>query len=395
MADKKPMKEGGEAEHPLQEYRLVPVDEWEEGGQQEEIDLVEVAKYFWDHKFFVAKVVSVSIILGLLFVLLAPKNYLSQASLMPEFSEESISGNASNLLQQYGGLVGLDPGSYASNSNAIRVQLYPNIAESIPFQNQLLEEQVTSTEYDTTATLYTYFNDIYSLGPISWMLKYTIKLPFTLKDAFFPSDNKQIAPVGTSLDSAIVSISEERMEVIEGMRKRVVVQLDDETGVVTVSAEMPEPVMSAQIANRAIEILTQYLVEYRTEKAKIDLKFAEEQLAKAKERFNEAQLKLAEFRDSNMGSLTAKALTKEQTLQSEYDIAFNLYSSLAQQYEQAKLRLQEETPVFKSLQPVQVPLEDTSSGALVLFIVVFLGGMAALTWLTGLYLVREKKLFSS
>mgnify|MGYP006430328909 FL=1 len=389
------MKEGGEAEHPLQEYRLVPVDEWEEGGQQEEIDLVEVAKYFWTHKIFVAKVVGVSIVLGLLFVLLAPKNYLSQASLMPEFSEESISGNASNLLQKYGGLVGLDPGSYASNSNAIRVQLYPNIAESIPFQNQLLEEQVTSTEYDTTATLYTYFNDIYSLGPISWMLKYTIKLPFTLKNALFPSDNQQFAPAGTSLDSAIVSISEERMEVIEGMRKRVVVQLDDETGVVTVSAEMPEPVMSAKIANRAIEILTQYLVEYRTEKAKIDLKFAEEQLAKAKDRFNEAQLILAEFRDSNMGSLTAKARTKEQTLQSEYDIAFNLYNSLAQQYEQAKLRLQEETPVFKSLQPVQVPLEDTISGALVLFIVVFLGGMAALTWLTGLYLVREKKLFSS
>lgn len=394
MAEQKPIKNGGDQEYPLQEYRLVPVDEWQEGKDQEEIDLVEVAKYYWKHKVFILKLVGVSITLGLLFLLLAPSNYLSQASLMPEFSKESISGSASNLLQKYGGLVGLDPGSYASNSNAIRVQLYPNIAESLPFQLQLLEEEITSTEYDTTVSTFAYFNDIYNSGPIGWISKYTIKLPFTLKKVLFPPDTTQVVPAGLALDSTIVSISKEQMDVIETMRSRVLVQLDEETGVVSVSAEMPEPIMAAKVADRAIELLTQYLVEYRTEKAKIDLEFAKEQLAKAKDRFNQAQLNLAEFRDSNLGSLTAKARTKEQTLQSEYDLAFNLYNSLAQQYEQAKLRLQEETPVFKNLQPVQVPLEDTISGALVMVIVVFLGGLASITWLTGVYLVKEMELFS-
>ncbi|MDZ7808047.1 MAG: hypothetical protein U5K71_13160 [Gracilimonas sp.] len=65
-----------------------------------------------------------------------------------------------------------------------------------------------------------------------------------------------------------------------------------------------------------------------------------------------AQIALADFRDSNQGALTNRARTQEQQLQSEYDLAFNLYNGLTQEYEQAKLRVQEETPVFKVLQPV-------------------------------------------
>ena len=54
----------------------------------------------------------------------------------------------------------------------------------------------------------------------------------------------------------------------------------------------------------------------------------EEQLATAEARFEEAQLTLAEFRDSNQGTLSAKAQTEEQRLNSEYQIAFNLYNGL-------------------------------------------------------------------
>lgn len=386
MAEQKPVNKGGEQEHPLQEYRLVPVDEWEDQESESEIDLVELAKYCWDKRVLIYKIVAIGTVLGLLYILLAPGNYKAKASLMPEYKTEGSSG-ASNLLQKYGGLIGIDPGTYSSNSNAIRVQLYPNIAQSLPFQLQLLDIPVTSTQYDTTVTAYSYFKDIRDPGFLKLLLKYTIKLPFTLKNIAFPKNSS--FPSHIELDSSIVNISEEKMEIIEQLRERMKVHLNEETGIVTVSAEMPEPVMAAKMADKAIELLTNYLTEYRTEKAKNDLKFANEQLAKAKERFKKAQLELAEFRDSNMGSLTATALIKQQSLQSEYDLAFNLYNSLAQQYEQAKLRLQEQTPVFKTLQPVQVPTEDTLSGALVLFISVFLSLTIVITWIIARFILQE------
>lgn len=386
MAEKKQNDKREDVKQALQEYRLVPVDEWEAEDSENEIDLVELAKYCWDRRSLIYKVVAIGTVLGLLYMLTAPKNYKAEASLMPEYKTEGPSG-ASNLLQKYGGLIGIDPGTYSSNSNAIRVQLYPNIAQSLPFQLQLLNIPVTSTHYDTTVTAYSYFRDIHTPGILELLLTYTIKLPLTLKNIAFPKESSP--PSQVELDSTVVNISEEKMIIIEQMRERLNVQLNEETGIISVSAEMPEPVMAAKMADKAIEVLTNYLTDYRTEKAKIDLKFAKEQLAKAKERFRKAQLKLAEFRDSNMGSLTATALIKQQSLQSEYDLAFNLYNSLSQQYEQAKLRLQEETPVFKTLQPVQVPIKDTLSGALVLLVSAFLSFIIIITWMIVSFIYQE------
>jgi uncharacterized protein involved in exopolysaccharide biosynthesis len=144
---------------------------------------------------------------------------------------------------------------------------------------------------------------------------------------------------------------------------------------------MRDPELAAKMTKYAIEELTLYLTDYRTEKVLIDLDFVETQLASAKERFEEAQLNLADFDDSNQGNLTARARTERQRLQSEYDIAVNVYNTLTQQYEEAKLKVQEETPVFKVLQPVQVPVNDETSGSMVLFVFVLLSGIASLGWI--------------
>ena len=374
-------RERRKGDFPVEEYRLVPVEEWSESREEDEIDLIELGKTIWDERKIIYKFVAAGVIIGLLVALLMPKEYKSSATLMPEYAEGS-GGGASQLLQQYGGMLGISGGgSYNSSSNAIRVQLYPNITQSLPFQMTLLDEKVTSTEYDTTVTVYKYFTEVYRPSVLSYVSQYTIGLPFLIKGALFPKDTTRYATSFGPEDSTIVSVSEEQMQIIESMRERVKVRLDEETGIVTISSQMPEPLMAAKLGDRAVELLTNYLVEYRTEKVKTDLVYFREQLEQTKERFRQAQLELAEFRDSNQGALTARAQTEQQRLQSQYDLAFNLYNSLAQQYEQAKLKVQEETPVFKTLQPPQVPVDDETSGALILIVFVMLSGIASLGWI--------------
>jgi len=144
---------------------------------------------------------------------------------------------------------------------------------------------------------------------------------------------------------------------------------------------MTDPQLAAKMADFTIQELTRYLVEYRTEKVLRDLHFVEEQLAAAEERFENAQMELANFMDSNRGTLTSRARTEEQQLQSEYDLAFSLYNGLTQQYEQAKLRVQEETPVFKVLNPVQVPVSDETSGGMILIVFVMLSVIVSIGWI--------------
>ena len=67
---------------------------------------------------------------------------------------------------------------------------------------------------------------------------------------------------------------------------------------------MEDPLVAAQVASFMIKELTNYLINYRTEKMILDLDFTKEQLDKAELRFEEAQINLAKFRDSNQGILT-------------------------------------------------------------------------------------------
>jgi len=54
--------------------------------------------------------------------------------------------------------------------------------------------------------------------------------------------------------------------------------------------------------------------------------------------------------------------------------AFTVYNTVARQVEQAKLKVQEQTPVVSVLQPVQVPVDDEASGlnVLILFVTSFI-----------------------
>ena len=362
-----------------QEYKIVPAD-YGYQYDEDEIDLLELAKTIWNKRMFILKIVGIGAFLGVIIALLSPKEYKSTSTLMPEYSTES-QGGASSLLSQYGGLLGISGGSYNSNSNAIRVDLYPNIVQSTNFQMQLMQQPFYFSDLDTTATLFEYYTELNSAGVLGFVAEYTIGLPGKILGAILPKKELMTSVPGATEESLVLNLSKEEFEVIETLRGKISASLDEESGIVSVTVTLPDNVAAAAVTEYTIRELTEYLTEYRTEKVLRDLTFVEEQLATAEVRFEAAQLALAEFRDSNQGNLSARAQTDEQRLNSEYQIAFNLYNSLTQQYEEAKLKVQETTPVFKTLEPVQVPINDETSGAMILIVFIMLSGIGSIGWI--------------
>jgi hypothetical protein len=64
---------------------------------------------------------------------------------------------------------------------------------------------------------------------------------------------------------------------------------------------------------------------------------------------------------------------------------------MAQQVEQAKLNLQEQTPVVSVLQPVQVPVDDETSGAMILIFSVFLTLFFGTAFVLMIYLLSHQR----
>jgi uncharacterized protein involved in exopolysaccharide biosynthesis len=382
MANNKKDNPTPEQQSPMalpQEYKIVPAD-YGYQYDEDEIDLLELAKTIWSKRMFIVKVVALGAVIGVIAALLSPKEYKSTATLMPEYSTES-QGGASSLLRQYGGLLGVSGGSYTSNSNAIRVDLYPNIVQSTNFQLKLMDQPFYFSDINQEATLFDYYTELNSPGVLGVIKSYTIGLPGKILGAILPKKELMTTVPGEASESMVLKLSKEEFEVISTLRQKITASLDEESGIVSVSVTLPDNVAAAAVTEYTIKELTEYLTEYRTEKVLRDLTFVEEQLATAEARFEEAQLTLAEFRDSNQGMLSARAQTEEQRLNSEYQIAFNLYNGLTQQYEEAKLKVQEETPVFKTLEAVQVPLQDETSGAMILIVFIMLSGIGSIGWI--------------
>ena len=147
---------------------------------------------------------------------------------------------------------------------------------------------------------------------------------------------------------------------IEDLQERISASVDKKTSVITVSVQMQDPLISANITQIVLEKLQGYITNYRTQKVKQDLEFAEKVFSEARESYYKAQRAYAAFEDANKNIISASYRTEQERLKNEMTLTFNVYNTLAQKLEQDKLRVQEQTPVYTIIQPATVPLKAAS-----------------------------------
>lgn len=347
---------------------------------------MEIFLFFWERKVTIVKIVGVFFVVGVLISLLSRVEYNASATLMPE--SQSYQTSASNLLRQYGGMLGISGGQ--QGGGGISPGLYPDIVSSVPYQVELMNMPVRFSTLDTTMTPHEYFRNFYPPSSMDYFKKYTLGLPGQILSLIKGSNRskKEPEPVVSKVNrDSVVSLTGPQRSTIGKLKNRI--NIVDEEGLLTLSVEFPDPRASAEIGNKAINLLKEYVREYRTQKANEELAFVRKQVKEARKRFEEAQIKLAEFRDSNMNLATAKAQTREQELQSQYDLAFNLYNSLVQNLEQAKLKVQENTPVFTTIEPFQVPTSNHKPKTTLIIVVSMILGL-----IFGIIVVFGKKIWS-
>lgn len=347
---------------PGREYRI---------STEDEIDLMEIFFFFWDRRITIGKMVGFFFVLGVFVVLFSRVEYQASATFVPE--TQSTQSSAGNLLQRYGGMLGVGGGGQIGGGG-ISTGLYPDIISSLPYQVELTNEPLYFSSMDTTLTLREYFQDRYPLSAIDYVKKYTLGLPSQIINLFSSSEesNEQSSFLTKVNRDSVVSLPSVQRSAAGKLASRINIEQDE--GLVTLTAELPDSRAAAELGQAAIELLKEYVREYKTQKAGKELEFVREQVKEAKKRFEEAQMKLAEFRDSNINLATAKAQTREQELQSEYDLTFDIYNRLAQNLEQAKLKVQEDTPVFTTIEPFQVPTSNSKPNTgMILLASVFIG----------------------
>jgi uncharacterized protein involved in exopolysaccharide biosynthesis len=342
----------------------------------DEIDLIDLLRTVWSERRLILSMVAAGAVIGLVVGLSSTKQYNVTSTLMPEYSTES-QGGASSLLRQFGGLAGLAGGSYNATSSALRVELYPDIVQTLPFQKQLMHQTFYVPEVDSMASLYDYFTEIRRPSLMGTVMSWTFGLPG--KALALLRTEEQAGASAAVLSEDVMRLTPKEWGVAGQIKTLVSASLDKRSGIISIQVTMPDPVLAANVTHYVVGQLTTYLIQYRTEKLQRDLTFTQDRLAEARVRYERAGIALSTFRESQQGTASARMRQGEQFLQSEYDLAFGVYNTLTQQIEQQRLKLQEETPVFKTLQPVVLPNQPAGQGTAFMIVVsVFISGFMAL-----------------
>ncbi len=320
-----------------------------------QIDLYSIAKILWTGRKTVFLWVVVSAAVGLLIAFSSPKVYTAQTILVPQV--QSKTGGIGNLVGLGGlaAMAGINLNSLNTGSEDMSPLIYPEIVKSYEFQREIIHMPMNWSGIDKPVSLADYGQKYQKGTFLGKIVKGIIGLPGTVVSWF----RKENAVPAAIPGDALTRITREEKELWEELSRSIVLSVDKKNGYVTLSANGPEPLVTAQIADKAQKLLQQKITDFRIEKAHQNVAFIEGRYKAKKEEFELAQDRLASYRDGNAGTITNRAKTEGDRLQSEYQLVFNVYSELAKQLESAKITEKEDTPVFSIIQSVIVPLNPT------------------------------------
>jgi LPS O-antigen subunit length determinant protein (WzzB/FepE family) len=347
--------------------------------QEYSIDIIALLKHLWVARKTILKITLAFTFLGL-FVAVFSKNEFTASTTFVPLAQGSSAGGGS--LGSLASLAGINIGG-GVNSEEISPELYPQIVSSIPFQLELLKTPLTIEGQVVPVSYSEYYENIYSPGLLSNIKKYTVGLPGVLIALVRSTPENLEAPAGVK-ESQLISISGKEYGLAKLLESQISLAVNAKEGFISISVTLSEAIASAELALKAQQLLQDYALQFKTQKSIEQLTYIEERYAEKEKAFNTIKIALARFQDQNTSINTALGRTRLLQLQSEYDLAFTVYSELAKQLETQRLQVKKDTPLFTVLKPVSVPNEKSApKKALIIVVYLFLGFVLSVGFVLG------------
>jgi len=306
----------------------------------DEISALRVVNVLLRHRRTVVAIPVAAALLAVLVALVLPRSYRSIASLTPQADEAQLSELA-GLASQFG----------------IPLPV-TSTAESPQFYAELLRTRTLLSE--TAATRYSFLPDG-AERPIE-------------------GDLLEILGIDAETRDAAIELAVEELE-----EDLVGVWTDPETGVVEFSVTTRWADLSHQVAVRMLELVNRFNVETRNSQAAAEREFTEGQLAEAETALRVAEDSLEAFLQRNRRYENSPELRFQlERLQRRVDLRQQVYASLAQSYEQARIDAVRDVPVITVVERPSRPAQPEPRGLVWRALLgLFLGGVVAVSWAFG------------
>lgn len=336
-----------------------------------EIDIVGIVELLWRKKWRIVKNCFYGGVAAIIIAYSIPKEYSSTVVLAPEFSSSmGLSGSLGSLAS----LAGIDVN--ASSEDAFYPALYPQIVSSTPFMCELLSQRVEG-EYKRETISTSLYNYLRSYQRESWW-SYLLSAPGKMIQRMRSLPTDTIPP--SVLEGK--NLSRRQQLAILSLNKRVRLDVDKGTSVISLTVTMQDARIAADVAEMVATMLQEYISDYRTAKARRDLEQTEIVYAEAQKNYLAAKQAYADYCDQHQNIVKMRFQIEQDRLLNEQDLAFGIYNQVSQQLELSKAKLLESTPVVVTVQPAVVPYKASSPKKMMIgLLFVFMAFFGTVSWI--------------
>ena len=332
---------------------------------EDSIDIIALLKTLWIGKKLILKTTILFFVIGCIVALLSPVVYTSQTTFVPQVSDDQMPSPKGSL-GSLASLAGINLNEVSTTSDSyLSPLLYSKLADSEEFSLNIVNEEIVNLNGDKlTVKEYLILNkSFFNFNIIGFIKKYTIGL-------FTNNGTKE----NNEAFKGFNFLSEEDFDIIESFKEKFIIDLNEKEGYIKVLASDESAFISTQLVQVITQNLQLKIIELRTNKIKERLEFSGEQYELKQGEFDLLQKKLADFKDSNKNISTARFMSELQKLESEYQLQQNILMTLASEYNNNKIKLNKDTPIFSVIDEVSVPNERSKpKRSLIALIFMFLG----------------------
>lgn len=349
-------------------------------GKTKEIDIIGLLKAILSNKKELGVCMLVGAVLGVVVALNTEKKYTSNVVLAPELGGASGLGGG---LSDIASMVGVNLNSGGMSVDAIYPEIYPDVMSSSDFIVSLFDVPVTRFKENDKKTYYEH-------------IRQDSKMPFWSYPMYWLTKLMPKKDLGGNADTlSTFWLTKDQYDACNAIRGNISCIVDKKTSVISISVTDIDRLVSAIIADTIQSRLQEYIVRYRTKKARNDLQYAEKLLVKARNEYIDAQQAYARFADANYNITLEELKTKRDRLENDMQLKFNVYNQTALQVQTAKAKIQERTPAFTVVQGASVPMKASSTPrSFIVIVFVFLGIFAEAIWVLYIkeyYMAKKKK----
>ena len=336
-----------------------------------EIDLMDLLRKVIGIRKKIYKAAGIGLIIGVIVAISIPKQYTVEVTLSPEMGNDKVGGLSGLAASFLGSGVTMGDGTDALNAS-----LSADIVSSTPFLLELSAMEIPVTKNEVM-TLNTYLDEETS----PWW-SYVIGFPGMViggvKSLFTEED--EIASFDKTSQGAI-ELSKQDSRKIATLKKVITASVDKKTSMTSVTATFQDPKIAAVVADSVVKKLQEYIIDYRTFKAKEDCIYLEKLFKERQQEYYIAQKKYADYLDSHDNLILQSVRAEQERLQNDMSLAYQVYSQVASQLQVARAKVQEEKPVFAVVEPAVVPLEPSgTSKKIYVLAFVFLAVCIVIFW---------------